>query len=445
MAPQAVDVRRFLRAAAYCVLLLATTAVAAVQGPIEHTGTGRLGKLRLYHGAAVHDLVFLFSDGAWSAEDDATARELAALGAVVAGVDLKHYESRLAASDDGCHYLLSEIEEESHRLQRKFRFDGYRWPILAGVGEGGALAYAALAQSPFATVAGAAAVDRAAVLHTRVPICAGAKWTAAPGGGFSYAKKESLPGWWLEGHEELPSARERRAGLVSLLRSQLAPRKLSGKPLADLPLTVIAAQGTPEIAVVIYSGDGGWRDIDKQIGEFLASQGVPVIGVDSLRYFWHEKQPEQMAADLSRILRFYADQWHVSHFALVGYSFGADVLPFIVNRLPAVDRARIAVISLLGLEAKASFQITVTGWLGMSKATDNPVLPEIRKLDPTRVQCFLGEEETDSLCRSHELQSTEVIETKGGHHFGGGYQALAEKILSGARRRLQAKTPSPAP
>lgn len=31
---------------------------------------------------------------------------------------------------------------------------------------------------------------------------------------------------------------------------------------------------------VIYSGDGGWRDIDKEVGNALQQQGVPVVGVE---------------------------------------------------------------------------------------------------------------------------------------------------------------------
>jgi len=73
---------------------------------------------------------------------------------------------------------------------------------------------------------------------------------------------------------------------------------------------------------VIFSGDGGWRDLDKTIGERLAEAGVPVVGVDSLRYFWQEKTPEGVASDLAGILRHYAEEWQRPQVALVGYSFG---------------------------------------------------------------------------------------------------------------------------
>ena len=60
---------------------------------------------------------------------------------------------------------------------------------------------------------------------------------------------------------------------------------------------------------IVYSGDGGWRDIDKDIADRLHELGLPVVGVDSLRYFWSEQSPDVAAADLARIIAHYRDSW----------------------------------------------------------------------------------------------------------------------------------------
>ena len=60
---------------------------------------------------------------------------------------------------------------------------------------------------------------------------------------------------------------------------------------------------------VVYSGDGGWRDIDKEIAGRLQELGIPVVGVDSLRYFWSERTPERIAADLDLIMAHYREAW----------------------------------------------------------------------------------------------------------------------------------------
>jgi type IV secretory pathway VirJ component len=189
---------------------------------------------------------------------------------------------------------------------------------------------------------------------------------------------------------------------------------------------------------VIYSGDGGWRDLDKEIGEYLAAHGLPCVGVDSLRYFWRAKTPDVVAADLARIIRHFQRQWNAHEAVLVGYSFGAGVLPFAVNRLPADERAAVLQISLLGLEPRAPFEIAVTGWLGGVAPDAPPVLPELRQLELSRVQCFYGEEEAQTLCPDPDLAAAEIIRTPGGHHFDRDYEALARRILAGADARTAA-------
>jgi type IV secretory pathway VirJ component len=334
------------------------------------------------------------------------------------------------------------LEELSKRIQRDQGFRAYRTPVLAGFGAGGTLAYAALAQAPAATVAGVVAVDPAATLATRVPFCAGAAATPVPGAGFRYAPDAPLPGWYV-----VVSAGEGDAAtrLVAALDEHLAaPAPAGTSRVAALPLVEYPVASPSDLMAIIYSGDGGWRDLDKQIGEALVAAGVPVVGVDSLRYFWHRKSPDTLAADLADIVREYATRWTTSQVVLVGYSFGADVLPFAVNRLPDDVRARIRQMSLLGLEPSAAFEFSLADWLGANDA-GTPVLPELVRIDPRLVQCFYGEDEDDSVCPDAALRDVEVVRTAGGHHFDGDYQALAQRILDGARRRVAAAATSSPP
>jgi len=93
-------------------------------------------------------------------------------------------------------------------------------------------------------------------------------------------------------------------------------------------------------------------------------------------------------------------------------------------------------LTLLGLEPNAPFEIDVSGWLGGVDHDAPAVLPELQRLDLGRVQCFYGADEEATLCPAPELAKAEIIRTEGGHHFDGDYDALAVRILDGARRRL---------
>lgn len=436
--------RRVLHLALMVLVAVPTLAACERAAPApERRAAGRLGQVELFRPAGTpRALVFLFSDrDGWSPGWARAAERLRAHGAAVVGVDLPQYLAGLQASDDGCHYLIAELEDRSQRWQRELGGGAYRSPILAGAGEGGALALAALAQAPAATVAGAVAADPAPALGTRVPLCPGAPSHPAPEGGFVYGEPASWPGFVRRVAPGPAPAPERLAEAVAAaIDASDVDGGLRGLPLVELP----AARPGPFLAV-IYSGDGGWRDLDKTVGEWLAAHGVAVVGVDSLRYFWHEKTPERVASDLAEILRHYGARWERPQVALIGYSFGAGIVPFAFGRLPEAERARVVQLSLLGLEPRAPFAFHVAGWLEQVGVTadvyrDAPlVLPELERVDPRMVQCFEGVDEPDSLCRAPELDAVERITTRGGHHFDGDYPKLAQQILDGLERRAAAR------
>lgn len=114
---------------------------------------------------------------------------------------------------------------------------------------------------------------------------------------------------------------------------------------------------------------------------------------------------------------------------LAGYSFGADVLPFLVNRLPTNLRERIILVALLGLGKKAEFEFHIINWFGWISSNALPVLPQVEKLKGMKILCFAGEEESDSLCHDLQPALAKIIILPGGHHFGGNYDAIANEIL----------------
>ncbi len=201
--------------------------------------------------------------------------------------------------------------------------------------------------------------------------------------------------------------------------------------LADLPLIEVPSAGHGDVFAVLLSGDGGWAGLDKDVAAALAAQGISVVGLDSLRYFWTARTPDTLAADLDRVLRYYAATWHKSHAVLIGYSQGADVLPFAVNRLPAASRSVVERTVMMGLGENASFEFHFTNWLGADSGL--PILPEVARLDSGTTLCLYGKDEGDSLCPKVPAGHVQAVQLPGGHHFGGAYDSLARRIVSGLR------------
>ena len=202
--------------------------------------------------------------------------------------------------------------------------------------------------------------------------------------------------------------------LAALLRPLLAPvatAPVAG--IANLPLIELPAEHHGPFLAIVLSGDGGWRDVDKGVAEKLQSDGVSVVGWDSLRYFWSKKSPEQTARDLSAVIDTYVSRWNEFKVALVGYSFGADVLPFAYNHLSPEAKVRVVQLSLLGFAPAADFEISIAGWLGVAPGKDAlATVPALAPIDPTMVQCFYGATENDSACPLISRKG-EIIRTAG--------------------------------
>jgi type IV secretory pathway VirJ component len=205
----------------------------------------------------------------------------------------------------------------------------------------------------------------------------------------------------------------------------------AGAALADLPLVEVpAAAGGSDTLAFIASGDGGWAHLVRDVADALSARGIPVVGLDTLRYYWKPRSPEESARALERILRTYLARWHEQRILLVGYSRGAGVLPFMASRLPPDLRERIDLIAFLGLEPTISFQFHFADWLrARPGGSAIPVEPELEKLRGLRMLCVYGADEPDSLCPKLPPGLVVLDRRAGGHHFDGEYTAIAQRIL----------------
>ena len=200
----------------------------------------------------------------------------------------------------------------------------------------------------------------------------------------------------------------------------------------DLPITALpVAERAPLVALMI-SGDGGWAGLDEALAAQLNERGVPVVGVSSLKYFWKVRTPEETADDMARALRHYLAEWKVPRIVLVGYSFGADVMPFVYNRLPPDLRQRVAAVALLALGERTDFEVHVADWVGGDEHAGMAIAPELARIGGVPVLCLwgAGDDEARSGCgQSHgPLRST--VEVGEGHHFGYLHAELAQRILA---------------
>ena len=224
----------------------------------------------------------------------------------------------------------------------------------------------------------------------------------------------------------------RVATLVVPIASTAGP--LPAQDLSRLPLHIVpSTDSVGSTLALMMSGDGGWAAIDKDVARTLSDSGVPVVGLDSKSYLGTRRTPEEVAADVDQVLRYYLKAWNRQRIILVGYSRGAVIAPFIVNRLPSDLRERISLVAMLGLGLHAGFHVSLTDILSTAtNPKDPPVEPEIRALASAGIAmlCIYGIEEHESFCRDAPEGLMQRIAKNGAHHFDGDHAALAADILA---------------
>lgn len=367
-----------------CVALFAPCAGAAKE-VIAH---GRFVQVHLYRpsGNPRQFVLFLSGDQGWNGAEARLAGLLVKHGAMVAGVDMPRFEAKLAPDE----MPVGDLENLAHYVQGYARLATYHTPLLAAAPSTSAFARAVEAKAPVGLFGGVVVADDARRLVASYDRLAAA----------------NLP--------PLPPP----------------PGSLAGLPMVEVPATGTATiQAAKDTFAVMLSGDGGWAGLDKKVAAALAEQGVPVVGLDSLRYFWSRRTPEGLARDLDSIVRYYAAHWKRRRVLLVGYSQGANALPASYNRLPGPSRRMVAQTVLIGLEHKVAWQFHLSNWIG-SPADAQPILPEASKLRAAATLCLYGEGDGDALCPELPAESVTAEEMPGGHHFNGAYDELAARILA---------------
>lgn len=406
-------------------------------------------------------VVVIISDAnGWDMAEQAALETAVTGGAIGVGVDLTSWRAALSRETErDCLFLPADIERLARQLHRSHTADFYRPPRILGFGEGGALALAIAAQTPngsFAeTIGETVAVDPTEAVALPKPLCTPAprRETAA---GIAYGLSPGMlpnPVRIVFSTTADQTARDHAASLqvshpdIEIADGEGGPARLLSTEAAtlvarltpddaalDLPLVEELVIPEHDTMAILYSGDGGWRDINQRLSARLKENGVPVIGVDALRYFWSEKTPEETAADLSEIIAHYRKRLGVSKVVLVGYSFGANILPKVYGLLPDQDRKSVTLISLLALSHQADFEIAVSGWLGAagSGKHGDPV-DHLAAVEPVRIQCVYGREEQDTACPALEPRvkdGIDLIARPGGHHFDENYELIADRIVA---------------
>jgi type IV secretory pathway VirJ component len=452
----------------------------------SHTATAKestvafshFGDVRVYSADArpTHLVLFMSDDAGWDSSMEKMAKLLASGKTVVAGIDTPRYRARLESLKAKCAYPAGDLENLSKFMQATLGFAAYSIPLVIGNGAGGAFAYGAHAQAPENTFLGAIGYDFCPQYKLKKSICPGDGFSSAPmkisGSHVIQAGERAIANWVvINGRKNLRCsekvakafARQVKGGrFIATEADSEANEQLrtttneilkkgandDAKPgavasLSDLPLVLVEPtdearkKAATDYFVVLYTGDGGWAGFDKDIAKGFQDIGVPVVGFSTLSYFWKARTPDASAADFQRVLSYFQNKWALKKVVLLGYSFGADVAPFLVTRLPEDLQKSVLQITLMSSSGFGEFEFKFAHWFSETKK-GLPLAPELEKLaGKVRVQCLYGTTEKEPYCPELDAKKYQVLKLPGGHRFDGDTPKLIKLIQDGATAPLK--------
>jgi type IV secretory pathway VirJ component len=449
--------------------------------------TGTFGTVHIYKplNTASSFVIMLSGEAGWNKNSETEAKYITSLGAMVIGIDLNQYILRLKKGKSKCYYPASDLETLSLSVQKKYKFHQYFKPVLIGYSEGATLVYGALVQAPSNTFKGAIAMGFCPVIDIDKPLCKGngLKFNSIQEGVSYYlepANNLTAPFYVLHGlkdthcsndisqfmklinmgqiidlpnvgrgftdtsewHSQFrnvykkvlaaPTYAEQKAAENSLLKSQPLEKIPS-----DMPITLIPSAIKDTLPLVfLLSGDGGWTSFDHAIGEAFALRGMPVVGLDDQKYFWNEKTPQEAATDFEKVILHYMKEWNRNSFILVGYSFGACVVPFVADRFTEPTKAMLCGVYALSPDETADFEIHITDMLSLGNSNDTyNVLEEVRKIKHLHPVCIFGSGEDENTRNRFVEEGSKVYTLPGSHHYDYNSTLIAETVYNDLKKQ----------
>lgn len=415
-------------------------------------------------------ILFMSGDEGLTESSLANARALTTTETAVAAIRWPQLRATLEAQKSRCANIWIDLENLAKTVQTKLKFKTYTMPLVVGEGSGAAIALAAHAQAPDHTFVGGVGLRFCPQFKMKKPICADNGFAAkASNSQFEVYDIESVSpervATWasifvpnspactlaavktltqrVNGPKPLEAKSDGReemaAAITEILRKTSTADVEQGtiESLKDLPIIVAEPsdearkKASTDYFVILYSGDGGWAAFDKDIAKAFNDVGIPLVGLSTLSYFWQKRTPDDSANDLKRILVHFQQKWGFKRALFLGYSFGGDVSPFLISRLPPELQAMIQQITLMSSSGFAEFEFHFGDWF-FNSGKGQSMTPELEKLaGRIRIQCLYGDEEKDPYCPKIDAKKFSVMKLKGGHRFDGDIPKLIKIIQAG--------------
>ncbi|HKQ97139.1 MAG TPA: AcvB/VirJ family lysyl-phosphatidylglycerol hydrolase [Candidatus Polarisedimenticolia bacterium] len=159
---------------------------------------------------------------------------------------------------------------------------------------------------------------------------------------------------------------------------------------------------SPEaLPVLFFSGDWGWKPVLQDTASYLSRRGRTVIGIDSTEYFSRQLEEPDWSRDL-KTLRDFANEKAGrpagSPVLLAGFTWGASMVPFMLNRGGAEEFAGALLIGPI-FHSNRIYRVTLqmpTSIVPLPKDEEFMTVDEVTKMPPIPVVFMQGAQDMES-------------------------------------------------
>jgi type IV secretory pathway VirJ component len=181
--------------------------------------------------------------------------------------------------------------------------------------------------------------------------------------------------------------------------------------------------------VFYISGDGGYTSFSEGVCTTINKAGYKVTSLNSKSYFDDQKTPKQTTDDIVNYLNDEFNKRKDQQFILIGYSFGADIAPFVINLFPDSIKRKLVSVVLLSPSTSTDFETHVWDKLGLKKKRSMNVVAEVNKLGAIKTTIILGDDDDDFPINNIKLKNYVHELLPGGHHYEGNTDEVGKTIM----------------
>lgn len=191
----------------------------------------------------------------------------------------------------------------------------------------------------------------------------------------------------------------------------------------NLPIDTLGSKDLSKPIIFYISGDGGFNNFSTAFIRELNAKGYPVLALNAKSYFWKTKSPDVATKDITGLITQYLALWKRNEVILVGYSLGADVVPFVQTRLSLDVLNKVKHTVLLSPSNTTDF--TVHLFYSSSGGSNVPV--EINKLNKPLLIIF-GKSENNIPVKEINNTMATILTLPGDHHYDNQVAVLTGEI-----------------